>query len=350
MRRRLAAVLGAVVALGTVVTASTTDPALAAANAANTGSFSVAPIDAPGGLNYFQFHLAPGGSANGAVAVAGGASGGVQVHVFAAQGVTAVGSGDAYVAPSDGHCAGASCWIASLPGPLTLTDGQRRDVAFTVRVPPSTPSGQYLAGVGVAQVAPSATTTTKPSKGSAAVTHVERQVVIGVEVTVGSAYPDLLRIDNVTGTRIGNSPGVVVDEAEVGRTIEHPQGTVVVGRGGSARSFPVVSGTVLSGGVASLRVLTTGLRPGSYPASASLRYDSGRKVAHWTGTVTIPAASTSHPISVPPHARVVVVAQGWPGWLVGLLAAAGAVILLMGFALVLVLRRRRPDPRPDVDG
>jgi hypothetical protein len=343
--QRIVPVLGAVVAIGTMVMVWTAGGALAANGTATTGSFSVVPIGAPGGLSYFQFELAPGAAAHGSVAIVGQGAGAVPVDVFAAQGVTAIGSGDAYVAPPQGHCAGASCWISGLPGPLTVTGGQRDTVSFTVDVPPGTPSGQYLAGVGVQEAAPSTTSTTKPTKGPSAVTTIERQVVIGVEVTVGSGYPDVLRIKKVTGTRIGNSAGVVITEAEVGRTIEHPKGAVVFGRGPTGRSFPAVSGTVLAGGVTGLRVLTTGVKPGTYAASAYLDYDNGEKVARWSGTITIPKPTPSKPVSIPPHSRVVVVSKGWPGWLVGLVIGAGALLLLTIVLLLWALRRSRPSGR-----
>ncbi len=334
------AALGAVMAIGTIMLLSATSGVLAAAATSSAESFSVVPVGAPDGLSYFQFHVAPGGNAQGAVSIVGEGTGAVNVNVFAAEGVTANGSGDAYLAPSDGQCSGASCWLTDLPGPLTLTAGQRRNVAFTVNVPAGTPPGQYLTGVGVAEVAPPTTSTTRPTKGRSAVTTIERQVVVGVEVIVGTGYPDELRIEKVSGTRIGNSAGVVVTEAEVGRTIEHPRGAVTLGTGASRRSFPVVSGTVLAGGVTGLRILTTAMKPGTYPASAYLDYDKGSKVARWSGTITIPKPTPSQPISVSPHSRVVVVSTGWPGWLVGLIAGVGALLILaVVLLLVLVLRR-----------
>jgi hypothetical protein len=336
---RLLAVMGAAVALATVLSFSTPNRALAGSGAGSAGTFSVAPVAAPGGLNYFQFHVAPGGVAQGAVAIVGGGAGPVQVDVFAALGVTARGSGDAYLAPTNGRCAGASCWISGLPGPLTVTSHQHKSVTFAVDVPPGTPSGQYLAGVGVGEVTPSTTTTTEKSKAPSAVTNIERQVVIGVEVTVGTSYSDVLQINKVGGTRIGNSPGVVITEAEVGRTIEHPKGAVVLGKGNSARTFSVVSGTLLAGGVTDLRVLTSGLKPGTYPSSVYLTYDNGKKVARWSGNITIPSPMPSKSISIPPNGRVVVVSKGWPGWLVGLVVAIGALLLLTISLLIWALRR-----------
>ena len=275
------AALGAVMAIGTIMLLSATSGVLAAAATSSAESFSVVPVGAPDGLSYFQFHVAPGGNAQGAVSIVGEGTGAVNVNVFAAEGVTANGSGDAYLAPSDGQCSGASCWLTDLPGPLTLTAGQRRNVAFTVNVPAGTPPGQYLTGVGVAEVAPPTTSTTRPTKGRSAVTTIERQVVVGVEVIVGTGYPDELRIEKVSGTRIGNSAGVVVTEAEVGRTIEHPRGAVTLGTGASRRSFPVVSGTVLAGGVTGLRILTTAMKPGTYPAFGLPRLRQGEQ----SGTV-----------------------------------------------------------------
>ncbi|MGO9457568.1 MAG: hypothetical protein ACLP62_11045, partial [Acidimicrobiales bacterium] len=197
--RRVIALPGAVIAIGIIMMFSAVNGVLAAAATASTGSFSVVPVGAPGGLSYFQFHVAPGGNAQGVVTIVGEGSGVVNVNVFAAQGVTANGSGDAYLAPSDGRCSGASCWLTGLPGPLAVTGGQRRNVSFTVNVPAGTPPGQYLTGVGVAEIAPPTTTTTRPTKGRSAVTTIERQVVVGVEVIVGTVYPDVLRIDKVQG-------------------------------------------------------------------------------------------------------------------------------------------------------
>ena len=334
--------LGVLVAACVTVVCSSPLLALAATGAGSGGSFSVVPVSPPGGQSYFQYHLNPGGAAHGAVAVVGEPTRAVHLSVFAAEGVTAIGSGDAYLAPPPGRCTGAACWISDLPGQLTVPSGQRVEVDFAVKVPPGTPAGQYLAGVGVAEVAPSTTTTTPaPTKGRSAVTHIARQVVVGVEVTVGSDYPDVVDLDKVTGTRIGNSAGVVVDMANTGKTIEHPDGVVTVGKGHAARSFRFVSGTVLAGGSAGLRVLTSGLQPGSYPSSAYLRYGGGDKVARWSGTISIPAAAPSKPISIPAHGRVVVVSTGVPSWLVAVIVGVGALLVVAVVVLLVVLQRTR---------
>jgi hypothetical protein len=261
--------------------------------------------------------------------------------VFPARGVTAIGSGDAYLAPPKGACAGAGCWITGLPGQLAVAANEHQDVSFTVQVPPDARPGQYLAGVGVAGVAPSSTATSRSTKGRSAESHIDRQVVVGVEVTVGSGYADVLRIPKVTSTTIGRVPGVVIDESNVGSTIEHPAGAVTIGKGSTARSFDSVSGTVLAGGQAGLRVPTPGVHPGSYPASAYLRYDSGRKIARWTGMVTIAPVKPSKSISVPSRGRVVVVSSGLSPWLIGLIAMVGLLLLAACLLMLRTLRTRR---------
>jgi hypothetical protein len=320
---------------------SATSGAAAAPSAGSGGTFSVVPVAPAGGLSYFRFDLAPGGVAHGAVTVIGGPTGTAQVHVFPARGVTAIGSGDAYLAPTKGTCADPGCWITGLPDQLTVAANERHDVTFTVQVPAGTPPGEYLAGVGVAGVAPSATSTSQSTKGRSAESHIDRQVVVGVEVTVGSGYPDTLRIKKVTGTSIGSSPGIVLDEENTGSTIEHPTGAVTVGTGSKAHTFSSVSGTILAGGHAGLRVPTPGVQPGVYPASAYLHYDNGQKVARWAGTVRISSPPPSKSVTVPAGGRVVVVSTGWPTWLTALLVAVGLLLLVACLLMVRTLRTRR---------
>jgi hypothetical protein len=320
-------------------------PGLAAAqgggNGGFTDNFAVGPVGAGVGFTYFRFQLDPGGTTTGAISVIGESAQPIALTVFPSLGVTSPNSGDAYLGEPGASCAASACWLQGLPRSITLADHERETVSFTLTVPADAAAGQYLAGVAVQPATLVSPGTGSGSGGSGAESVIARSVVVGVAVTVGSGYPHEIVIPNVVGTRIGSDPGLVVEESDPGRAFEHPQGEVSVeGPQGQMWRFALVSGTVLPGGEAGLRILAPGVPAGSYPASAFLRYDGGGKTARWNGNVTIPAP-TAQPVSIGPGTRVVTVPGAAPGWLWALLGILGGLLLIAGGSWPVFLWRRK---------
>jgi hypothetical protein len=299
--------------------------------------FAVGPAERGTGLSYFNFTVPEGGgSVAGAMSVTGEDHSVIRLAVARADGDTADDSGDAYSVAPKGGCAEVACWIRGLPVTLDLAYKQVTIVSFTVVIPRGTSPGQYLAGVSVEPAARPKV----PRGGHGAISLLVHRIVIGVAVTVGSGYPHSLSIPDVTGTRIGNNPGLIVEEKDTGRAFEHPFGAVTL-RTPSGRSlkFNVRSGTVLPGNGAGLGVHAPGVQPGTYPASAYLYYDLGHKIARWSGEVVIPGAKKV--IVVPPGSKVLVVSGGIPAWAIWALALLSALLLGGGLWALLAWRRRK---------
>jgi hypothetical protein len=347
-RVTLIALLGALAAISCLIPAGQAEAAGSGSGGGGfAGQFAVGPVRKGTALSYFNFVLPTGGRVvTGQLLITGEDRSPITVDVSPALGVTALYSGYAYVSAPASSCRESACWLHGLPSRVTLSYHQHVVVSFTDTVPASIATGQYLAGV---TVQPAATPhSTGPTTHTGATSTLIHQVIIGVAVTVGSAYPHQLAIPAVTGTRIGSSPGLLLDESDGGRAFEHPAGAITLhSASGHTWHFAATSGLILPSDHAQLRILATGVPPGTYPASAYLHYDSGAKIARWSGTIVIPRASPQ-PVSVPPGARIVVVHEGGGGvpvW--ALVIAFLAALALAGALWWFIVWRRRKKPQPE---
>jgi hypothetical protein len=297
-------------------------------------------------LGYFDYYLAAGGRISGALAVYGEDTKPITLDVYASNGVTSPNSGDAYVGDPSHPCSATGCWITGLPGKITLSYRERRIVTFTVDIPADAADGQYLAGVTIQPASLPKLHQTGAPGGESVLVH---QVTIGVAVSVGTGFTRELVIPDVTGTRIGNDPAVIVEERDTGRGFEHPVGAITIETPHYDYPFRVASGTVLPGGQAGLRVLAPGVTPGSYAASVYLRYDDGLKTAYWNGVVVIPGAG-AQPVTVTPGEKLKVVQVSSTGWALWALIGVLAALALAGIWWFLVGRRRRRPAVTAADG
>ena len=99
--------------------------------------------------------VAPGQAATATIVVTNLADKTQTLALGRALGITAGNGGTAYT-PAAGRCSGPSCWVTGLPSRVTLPAGDRELLAFTVRVPPNTPPGQYLSGIAAESAAAAA--------------------------------------------------------------------------------------------------------------------------------------------------------------------------------------------------
>lgn len=319
----------------------------------SVGDFTVSPLSANSKTTtaYYLVMGAPGSSYQEAFRVTNNTSHTLTLQVFAANGYTAVGSGDAYapVQATGVPCATTGCWISGLPSSVTLPALTAQVVRFSVSLPSTLRNGEYLAGVVVSEAPGAASQSLVGSHQVSLGVSVRRQVAVGVGVVVGNTASLVsdLAITAVTGGARGPTgvqQVVRLTEADLGQTWVHPYGAVVIAEHGHTVSVPLKSGTVLPGDHTVMTLDVKRLPGGSYPTVATLHYDHGTKIAVWHGTVSF-SAPTSFVVKHGPAGRSIVILQpaGLPVWVVGLLIALGVLVIALAVFLVWIWRPRRRE-------
>jgi len=360
-RRRLAAVAAAALAL--TVTTVTVGPAVAgtfgtaptAGGAAPAGTFGVSPAPGPAGHapSYFSLTLGPGRSATGVALVRNDGPDVVTLKIGRSTGITASNGGGAYIGPF-GRCAGAACWVSGLPGAITLPARSVERLSFTVRVPPGTRPGQYLAGISVASAdEPNAVSVRSRGRAKVEAVIVET-VTAGVAVTVGSLprLAEKLVIPTVTGADEGSVARLVIKLRNSGRTFNAAIGTASCTTAGRRHSFRAVAGDILPGQSAAIDVNAPGIPELSgIRCTVRLRYGRDQTVV-WTGPVQFPAATRpmvrtglNSFASLPPSPGTPV----W-AWVLGALVSAGLVVGGANLGLRIRHARRQAVGVPAVGG
>jgi hypothetical protein len=276
------------------------------------------------------------------------------VTLAAAYGTTAVNGGDSYARVAPGQpCVGPACWLAGLPQTITVPADDRVLAPFTITVPATATSGQYLAGV----IGQSTTPPAAPHVGNASGqvgsvgAAVVARVAIGVAITVPGALRPLLMISSVTLAPAGlAASNIDVTVRNTGNTWVHPKGTVTVALPGSNRSEAVASGTVLPGDGAALSVPERSVSRGRHRVDITLSYAEGVAPATWQGNLSFPQPPVVH---VNGGTITIVASSGLPAWAIILLIGLAGAVLELGVFLFFGRRRRRLegaaggfDPRP----
>jgi hypothetical protein len=354
-RRRPAVVTVTVAAaaLALAVTTATAGPAAAAAGvaappasgAAPAGTFGVSPAPGPSGHApaYFSMTIGPGQSVAGVALVRNAGPATVTLKIGPSTGVTATNGGTAYTG-AFGRCQGVACWVAGLPGAITLPGHSVERLRFTVRVPSGTRPGQYLAGISVASADRPGAVAVR-SRGPAKVEAViVETVTAGVAVTVGS-LPQLaqrLVIPTVTGADEGPVARLVVGLHNAGRTFNSATGTAACGAGSRQRTFRAVAGVVLPGESAAIDVNAPGV-PELSGIRCTVRLRYGRdQTAVWSGTVRFPAQSQPMVRTGPNSFASLPPSPGTPlwAWILGALVSAALVVAGANFGLRVRQARR----------
>lgn len=362
MTRSVVAVLRCVASLGAVALAA--QLALAApAGAVGVGgsqAFGVTPV-LPAGTtgSYFQLALSPGQTRREAVRVSNASSAPLTLRLGASVGVTASNSGSAY-SGAFAACASTACWIENLPPTLTLAAGTSKVVDFEVAVPPGAAPGQYLAGISAEPVSASAPVKLNSRGGASASAVIVDDVTVGVAITVGSLaqLPIHLTVTHVASTYVGTTPRLLVTVRNDGSRFAHGSGLATCRSGGRQLTFPVVVGTILPGDSAVVPVNAVGLAGTAASAcEISFTYSPSGGTASdqqvvagrvaWSGSVRPPGAAPPKQVEVGPGVYRSIPASKLPGWVIALLAAAGAIVLALAVTVVVIWRRRRARPAAD---
>jgi hypothetical protein len=318
------------------------------------GKFGLNPAPGPQGqaVSYFQLSIAPSQTATATIVVSNLADKTQTLVLGRALGTTAGNGGAAYQATVK-QCSGPSCWVTGLPSRVTLPAGDRESLAFTVRVPPKTPPGQYLSGITAASATGSSPVKVGSNGRASARAIIVDSVTVGVAVTVGNASALLSRlsIHSVQGADEGSVARLNISMYNSGQTFAGGNGQVSCQAAGRQHTYRVYANTVLPGDRDVVAVNAPGLPEGATaPCTIQLRY--GRtQVLRWSGTVAIPSAIPARRIvhTAPGAYSEIPPPSGIPTWAIILMVLAGLILIsLWG---VVLLRRQRSrklsDPASD---
>jgi hypothetical protein len=314
------------------------------------GTFGLNPAPGPQGqtASYFKLSVAPGQAATATIVVTNLGDKTQTLALGRALGITAVNGGIAYQA-TVGGCAGASCWVTGLPSRVTLAAGDRESLAFTVRVPPKTPPGQYLSGIAAEPAAASSPVKVGSNGRSSAQAIIVDLVTVGVAITVGdpSTLVNRLSIRGVQGVDEGSVARLNLSVYNTGRTFSGGAGQASCQAAGHSHSYRLYANTVLPGDHEIVSVNTPGLPEGATVSCAiQLRYGTSQ-VLRWAGSVAIPsAAPVERIIHTGPGAYAEIPSSGGiPVWAIILMVLGGLILITLWGTIL--LRRRRSRNRSD---
>lgn len=285
--------------------------------------------DDPRARVYIVDHLPPGTVIRRRVEIINTTRSTAQVTLYAAGASIANGSflGAAGRTPND-----LSTWTEIQPSTSNIRAGARLTAKVTITVPSDAAPGEQYAVVWAE------TRSASPAAGG--VTQVSR-VGIRLYVSVGPGGPPAadFTIDSLTAKRDPEGqPTVLATVHNTGGRALDMNGNLrlLSGPGGlSAGPFPARLGTTLAIGdtEAVMIALDRQLPAGPWDARIALR--SGLLDRTAKATITFPAAGA---------ARLVMTSPVRPAWLYPGVGGLLILILLLGFTVFLVLRRRRRDP------
>ncbi len=353
IRRRA---LGAVVCLAAVALMGTL-PATAsgAVGIGGPDAFGVTPNPLPDGRSqaYFTLSLSPGQTGTEAAVITNRGATSITLKLSPSTGTTAPNSGSAFI-DAFGQCVGTGCWVTGLPSTLSLAPSSAMTVPFSVTVPAGTGVGQHLAGITAQPNAPPAPVTVGSNGRASAQAVVIEQVSVGVVVDVGAVSQMVTRlaIPTVTSTAVGTMPRLIVHAHNTGQTFVKAKGSATCTVGGSRRSYPVASDTVLPTEGAALVVNVPGLPFGTVVScNVLLDYGNGQ-TATWSGKVTMPATTTPTTIvHTGPGAYSSLPVTGIPVWAIVLIVIGSLTLAtLMVILFVLIRRRHQPGTGTGTDG
>jgi hypothetical protein len=305
--------------------------AVASVRTATDGGIGIRLLDVPANAGddprarlYIVDHLAPGTVIHRRVEVSNTTPSAQHVVLYPAAASVANGS----FLGAEGHTPNdLSTWTSIDPSASDVPGGARLTGIVTIRVPSDAPPGEQY-GVVWAEVR----STLEPGGGVIQVSRVG--VRIYLSVGPGGPPPADFTIDSLTAERSPEgSPTILATVHNTGGRALDMNGSLELsgGPGGlSAGPFPATLGTTL--GIGDTEAVTITLDPElpSGPWDARITLRSGLLVRTARATITFPVAGTAPPVHTAPVR---------PGWLYP--AIAGAAIVLLGAAGLLVRTRRR---------
>ena len=288
---------------------------------------------------HYLVQLRPGESITQTVKITNTAKQTVLTRITGADALTNEATGVAFRSPLNAQALQAK-WISVATPAVTLAVGETRLVSFTVRVPPGTPPGQYMAGISA--WVPLGSRPKPPAAGPNQATFaldLQIQRVIPIEIDVPGAWAPQLSVNgaNAIPTEVGVTLGVHI--ANTGNAFALGSGVIRVPDTKTDYSFKI---DTFLGGTSIVYPMTwvSNLPVGSHHVEVDLSYNGGRHLT-WNGTINVSGLSAS---GLPKQLQELHVPSKHSGfnWLL-LVALLLLLTLIIG---AIFMRRRSQRPRP----
>ncbi|HZT91781.1 MAG TPA: DUF916 domain-containing protein [Gaiellaceae bacterium] len=338
MRRRLGLVAAAALLLA---------PAAHAARPTPSAVFGLRAVGNPK-VGYFVYDLGHGATQSGAVIVSNVGTRTGTARLYAVDATTGATTGTVYVTDRAPRLQGR--WVSLAQSHVTLAPGKHARVAFTVHVPRSAKPGQWVAGIVAENVVHR---TSRRTKGRTGVRiNVRDLTIVAVQVNVPGRAVASFAVGGITAGGSNGYQTLLVHLANTGNLLRKPGGTVSISNGhGAVERLPFHMDTFLpQTAIDYPLLLRKALAPGSYTATVRLSFDSAGGRARTTTAVRSFAVSNHDVTQVFTSAAPTKPAPGTtsgssrsstPWLLIGALAGAGVLVLLLVAALL--RSRRRPS-------
>jgi len=327
--------------------------------------FGISPVPASDPAitanGYFIYKVQSSMTMTGSVMLKNPGSGPLTIQLAAVDAVTAQTGGSAF-ATSDVTPSGVATWLKFSESSVTLPAGRQKSVDFTLSVPQSARSGQYLAGISayIPAVAPIAGADQGGTSMGASVT-MQTRYVIGVQIDVAGKWMPSLKVELISLVQQPSGPFIGVQLKNDGDTFLKPSGTIVLTDSSDKRVLeqPIEMGTFIPGTGVVYPIYWSGvMAPGMYHVHVRLAYaktqiaiyDSPLEISA-TSAVKVPAVATqvpgmvgsSDPIAGNPQAPVTAQMQEgsnlWPWTLV----SAGILLFVIVPLLVPYLVKKQKE-------
>ncbi len=194
-------------------------------------TFSVSPVDAPGGRAYFVYESKAGKTLTGHVRVANTGDATGAVSVYSVDATTGQTSGAVYRSRRDARRE-VGRWTHVAKRPLRLAPGQEAEVGFRVRVPRGTKAGEHLGGIVAENRTLQRGKTVARRKGRFKI-NVRGLAVVAVQVNIPGARVHKVLVEGAkSGGSQGGNQTVLLGLRNAGNTMVKPTLAVQVKDGG----------------------------------------------------------------------------------------------------------------------
>ena len=287
---------------------------------------------------WFSLSLAPGASAEQALAVHNTSSEPLELVLTAVDATTMAAGGASYAAP-DAPAELTATWIELASPRVRLRPDETRTVPFVVHVPDGAAPGDHLAGISVAAPSTAGDSTTL-ANGTTTSIDLRTRRVLAVHVTTPGPAEARVAVRGVEAALRPPGPQLEIALENTGQRLTRGRGVVTLPDDDVRLEFDLdtfVPGT----SIAYPLPWPGGLAAGRHPVRVELEHD-GRKVA-WEGEVSVTGDTVKAAREIATEAATPALPaspSGMSSLTLGLAVLGGVLVAGVGQAVLRVARRR----------